>query len=133
MSRTFQIALVEDNPGDVYLIQEALREQSIPYSLELFQDAEGIFDRLKSGEKAPDLILLDLNLPKIEGLDVLKVLRNLPGLDEVPIGVLTSSQSPLDKVKATSSGANRFIQKPTSLDEFLIEVGGAIKELLTGV
>lgn len=130
MSRTFQIALVEDNPGDVYLIQESLREQGISYTLELFEDAEGIFDRLKSGQSQPDLILLDLNLPKIEGLDVLKVLRALPGLDKIPIAILTSSQSPLDQMKARASGASRYIQKPTSLDDFMATVGGAIKELL---
>lgn len=128
--RSYQIALVEDNPGDVYLIQEALREHNILYSLELYQDADGIFERLKSGEVKPDLILLDLNLPKIEGLDVLKSLRSLPGLDSVPIGILTSSQSPQDQAKAQASGADRFIRKPTSLDDFLVSVGGAISEML---
>lgn len=133
LGRNYQIALVEDNPGDVYLIQEALREKGIPYSLELFQDAEGIVQKLSvdhDGGRTPDLILLDLNLPKIEGLDVLRSLRSLPGLDRVPIGILTSSQSPQDQAKAEAAGANRYIQKPTSLDDFLQEVGGAIHELL---
>lgn len=131
--RTYQIALVEDNPGDVYLIQEALREKGIQYNLELFQDAEGIVQKLSlDGDlgRTPDLILLDLNLPKIEGLDVLRSLRSLPGLNGVPIGILTSSQSPQDQAKAEAAGANRYIQKPTSLDDFLQEVGGAIHELL---
>ncbi|HYZ86955.1 MAG TPA: response regulator [Bryobacteraceae bacterium] len=131
-SRTFQIALVEDNPGDVYLIQEALREKGIAYNLELFQDAEAILSKMKvaADEPRPDLILLDLNLPKIEGLDVLRSLRATPGLDRVPIGILTSSQSPYDQAKAQAAGADRYIQKPTSLDEFLTGVGGAIVELL---
>lgn len=131
--RNYKIALVEDNPGDVYLIQEALRERGIAYSLELFQDAEGIVQKLSvdhANGHSPDLILLDLNLPKIEGLDVLRSLRSLPGLDGVPIGILTSSQSPQDQAKAEAAGANRYIQKPTSLDDFLQEVGDAIHDLL---
>jgi CheY-like chemotaxis protein len=131
--RTYQIALVEDNPGDVYLIQETLRENGIAYNLELFEDAEAILKRLQDGNGSStsiDLILLDLNLPKIEGLDVLRTLRSLPGLNEVPIGILTSSQSPQDRAKAQAAGADTFILKPTSLDDFLNSVGGAIKQLL---
>ena len=133
--RTYRIALVEDNPGDIYLIQEALREKKIPYTLDIFEDAEKIVERLaerhtESPDSLPDLILLDLNLPRIEGIDLLRSLRGLDGLADIPIGILTSSQSPQDRQQAEAAGASRFIRKPTSLDEFLAVVGGSISEML---
>jgi CheY-like chemotaxis protein len=133
--RTYRIALVEDNPGDIYLIQETLRDRSIAYTLDLYQDGESIVRVLgcpntADRDKIPDLVLLDLNLPRIEGLEILKSLRSNPQLATVPIGVLTSSQSSRDRERAELAGANRFVWKPTLLTDFLDTVGGAIEDML---
>ncbi len=78
----------------------------------------------------PDAILLDLNTPKSDGFNVLLRLKNTPHLAEVPIAIFTSSQATIDKTRSSVLGAARYIQKPSSLEEFLNTVGQAIKEML---
>ena len=78
----------------------------------------------------PDAILLDLNTPKSDGFNVLVRLKNTPHLAEVPIAIFTSSQATIDKTRSSVLGAARYIQKPSSLEEFLNTVGQAIKEML---
>jgi CheY-like chemotaxis protein len=78
----------------------------------------------------PDLIFLDLNLPKADGLELLRLIRTWPHLAKVPVAVLTSSSAPEDKERAYQLGANLFITKPAGLAEFLAAIGGAATELL---
>jgi CheY-like chemotaxis protein len=84
----------------------------------------------KPGRKAPDLILLDLHLPKTEGVDVLRAVRNMPKLADVPVVILTSSNSPADMHRTALLGAARFISKPSGLNDFLREVGRGVEEML---
>ena len=131
-----QIVVVDDNPADVFLIEEALRENQISCKITRFEDGEQAVRALcnggiERGEVAmPDLILLDLNMPRSEGLEVLKQIRQNKRLAKVPVAILTSSVSPRDRADAESEGAARFVAKPTDLDAFLRTVGAAAKELL---
>jgi len=128
-----QIVLIEDNPGDVFLVEMALKENGIPSQLTLFDNgAEAL--RVLCGTSSeqdfiPDAILLDLNTPRSDGFEVLIKLKQSPRLSHVPIAILTSSQASSDKHR-TAVQSVRFIQKPSKLADFLSVVGQAIKEML---
>jgi len=130
-SKTARIVLVEDNPGDVFLVRKALKEKGIAVDLTCFEDGqEALKSLLQPRRKVPDLILLDLNVPKIEGVDVLRTVRNTPHLADVPVLILTSSESPTDIHRTGLLGAARYITKPSGLDDFLREVGRGVEETL---
>lgn len=128
MSRTVQILLAEDNPADVYLIEEALREHQVSYNIIVVEDGETAIGKLTLGELKPDIVLLDLNMPKRSGSEVLTELRAHTDRD-IPVIVLTSSDSPSDRQAAVNLGATCYIRKPSGLDEFL-EIGATIKQLV---
>jgi two-component system, chemotaxis family, response regulator Rcp1 len=129
MSSTAKILLAEDNPADVYLIEEALREHQVVFEITVAEDGEAAMAMIASGQVKPDLILLDLNMPKRSGGEVLTHLREQLHCKTTPVIVLTSSDSPADREEALRLGATSYIRKPTGLDEFL-EIGAAIKQLL---
>jgi len=126
------ILLVEDNPGDVYLIGEALRRQGLDFELLVAEDGARALrelEKVRQGQaKAPDLILLDLNVPKKNGLEVLRHIRADPACARTPVAILTSSDYPREKVEALDLGASCFIRKPTDLDDYM-KVGATLKEL----
>jgi CheY-like chemotaxis protein len=124
------ILIAEDNPADVYLIEEALREHQVPFTMTIAEDGEAAMDMIAAGQVRPDLILLDLNMPKRSGGEVLARLRQDKNCQKVPVIVLTSSDSPADREEILSLGATSYIRKPTGLDEFL-EIGAAIKRIVT--
>lgn len=124
-----KILLAEDNPADVYLIEEALREHNVPFNITVAEDGESAIAMIAAGKVDPDLILLDLNMPKRSGSEVLSRLRGGSDSGNVPVIVLTSSDSPIDRQEALSLGATLYIRKPTGLDEFL-QIGATIKQLL---
>lgn len=128
MDRTIRILLAEDNPADVYLIEEALREHNVSFSITVCEDGEAAIAMLSRGEPIPDIVLLDLNMPKRSGGEVLDRLRKDSG-KAIPVIILTSSDSPSDRDEALRLGATRYIRKPTGLDEFL-KIGATIRELL---
>ena len=120
------ILLAEDSPADVYLIRQAILKHKKNISLDVIvvTDGEQAIDYiLRRGRFAqvcrPDLIVLDLNLPKSDGVDVLRCARGQPDVSNIPIVVLTSSDSPSDRSITERLGANRFITKPTDLDTFM--------------
>lgn len=127
-----RIFLVEDNAPDVILIREALHAQKISYRLQCCADGEEAIRALSDAETllVPDLIVLDLNLPRIGGFDVLRWVRSEPSLSRVPVAILTSSQSAQDRQLAENLGATAFISKPPNLADFLTKVGSALVELL---
>ncbi|MBC7927168.1 MAG: response regulator [Bryobacteraceae bacterium] len=120
-----KIFLAEDNPADVYLLREALGvENDSEIELVVAHDGEEAMDfvhrRGKFGSLAkPDLIVLDLNLPKSDGSDILRCIRESTELREIPVVVLTSSDSPRDRAAAARLGADGYITKPSDLDAFL--------------
>lgn len=127
MTRTVQILLAEDNPADVYLIEEALREHQVTFAITVAEDGEAAMKLVTSGEVTPDIVLLDLNMPKRSGGEVLDRIRRGANRD-IPVIILTSSDSPSDREEALRLGATCYIRKPTGLDEFL-EIGATIKRL----
>lgn len=131
----FEILLAEDNPADVYLIREALREHDVAFTLQVAEDGKDVLAFL-SGESStlppgvPKLIILDLNLPRHDGIEILQRVRATTRLSGVPVVVLTSSDSPRDRLIATELGATRYLRKPSSLEQFL-QLGAVFKELLS--
>jgi DNA-binding response OmpR family regulator len=125
-----RIVLIEDNPGDVYLLEKALKHRAISYQLIRYEDGEQAMRGLAKGTIVPDLILLDLNLPGPEGFDVLRSIRNRPSLVGVPVGIFTSSDAAKDRHRVSLMGAERYIHKPPMLDEFVDQVGRAVEEIL---
>jgi CheY-like chemotaxis protein len=124
-----RVVVMEDNPADVLLIREALHEQGIEADLVVIPDGEAALEWASTGARA-DLIILDLNLPRHDGIEVLERIRATPGLREVPVAIFSSSDSPQDRAGAEKLGADRFIPKPCTLDEFLL-VGRDIKAMLS--
>jgi CheY-like chemotaxis protein len=121
---TFQILLVEDNPADVYLLSESLREAAVPPQLHVTANGEQALEFLcRQGDHAnaprPHLILLDLNLPRKSGHEVLEELKHNALLHNIPVIVLSSSANERDIARAYDLHANCYIQKPSDLDSFL--------------
>lgn len=125
------IVLIEDNPGDAYLLECALKERGIHYEMRHFEEGDEAL-RAIAGEPElkPDLILVDLNLPGREGFDVLLRLRQNPRLVGIPVGAFTSSDAPKDKHRIGLIGVERYVHKPPTLEGFLSEVGTAVEEML---
>jgi DNA-binding response OmpR family regulator len=126
-NRPAEILLVEDNPGDVELIHEALQFGKVLNRISVVTDGEAalaFLNRTSGFENAPrpDLILLDLNIPKKNGFDVLKEVKNHRDLSRVPVVILTSSQADRDILKSYNLHANCFVSKPLDVDEFLATV-----------
>jgi two-component system response regulator len=118
-----RILLVEDNPGDIRLTQEALKESQMEIHLDIVTDGEQAVDfLLKRGKFTeairPNLILLDLNLPKKNGIEVLKEIKADESLKKIPVIVLTTSDADHDINKAYSLHANCYILKPVDFDDF---------------
>jgi two-component system, chemotaxis family, response regulator Rcp1 len=122
--RPIEILLVEDNPGDVRLTQEALREGKVRNHLHVAADGiEAMAFLRREGQHAhaaqPDLILLDLNLPKKSGREVLAEIKEDPELRRIPVVILTVSKAEEDVLKSYNLHANCYITKPVNLDQFL--------------
>ena len=119
-----KILLVEDNPGDVRLTREALREGKILNELSVVEDGvEALAFLRREGRYAeavrPDLILLDLNLPKKDGREVLEEIKGDGALKKIPVVVLTTSAAERDILKAYDLHANCYITKPVDLEQFI--------------
>jgi CheY-like chemotaxis protein len=129
-----EVLLADDNPSDVYLIREALREHAVDCTLRVAPDGKDAL-RILSGEvgdgdaQSINLIILDLNLPRHDGIEILQRLRDSAILRHVPVVVLTSSDSPRDRLMANQLGAVRYLRKPSNLNEFL-SLGAVFKDLL---
>jgi CheY-like chemotaxis protein len=126
-SRLIEILLVEDNPGDVRLTKEALQDAKVRNTMETVPDGvEAMAFLRKEGRyqhsTRPDLILLDLNLPKKSGLEVLKEVKADEDLRRIPVVVLTTSQAEQDIVKSYDLHANAYIAKPVELCQFIAVV-----------
>jgi len=129
-SRAAEILLIEDNPGDRELIHEALQTGRVLNHISVATDGEeamAFLNQATGYESAPrpDLILLDLNLPKKNGFEVLEEVKENPALSRVPVVILTSSQAERDILKSYDLRANCFISKPVDVDDFLTVVRSA--------
>ncbi len=122
--KMIEILLVEDNPGDVRLIQEALKENKLRNQLHVAKDGAEALDFLRravafADAPRPDLILLDLNLPKKDGHEVLSDIKEDPDLKRIPVVVLTTSDDEHDILASYNLHANAYVTKPLDLEQFL--------------
>ena len=127
MGRAVEILLVEDNPGDIRLTQEVFREGRLANRLHIVRDGVAALAHLRrEGPYAqvarPDLILLDLNLPRKDGRELLAEIKADPALRRIPVVVLTTSSADQDICKAYDLHANCYLTKPVELDEFIAVV-----------
>ena len=116
------ILLVEDNADDEQLTLRAMRQSDVPNIIRVARDGAEAIDALfgvNAGSRLPDLVLLDLKLPKVSGLEVLQRIRSEEKTKTLPIVVLTSSDEERDIVESYNLGANRYIRKPGDFDEFI--------------
>ncbi len=119
-----QVLLVEDSPGDVRLTREAFKDAKVHINLHVAMDGAQAMAFLKreaehANAPRPDLILLDLNLPKKDGREVLKEIKESPGLSSIPVVILTTSASEADILHSYELHANCYITKPVNLEGFL--------------
>jgi CheY-like chemotaxis protein len=119
-----QILLVEDNAADVRLTREALRDAKVLNTLHVVRDGVEAMDFVKGrgefvGAPRPDLIILDLNLPRKDGKEVLGELKADPDLRAIPVAVLTTSSTEIDILQSYDLGANCYLTKPVDLEQFL--------------
>ncbi|MCF4123336.1 response regulator [Antribacter sp. KLBMP9083] len=132
-----EVLLVEDDPGDVLMTREAFEDYKIANRLSVVYDGVSALEFLrKQGAHAdaptPDLVLLDLNLPKMDGLQVLSVVKSDPALRHIPIVVLTTSEAEEDIIGSYSLHANAYVTKPVDFERF-IDVVRQIDEFFVSV
>lgn len=128
-ARPAEILLVEDNPGDVLLTKKAFSKSKIANNISVASDGEQAMNMLRQegkyqGSPMPDLVLLDINLPKMSGKDVLRAIKEDSKLRHIPVVVLTSSLAEMDVIRSYDLHANSYIIKPVSLDKFADVIKG---------
>lgn len=127
MTKLAQILLVEDNRMDIELTLDAFRSHHLGNTIAVVTDGEEaldyVFGRGKYGDRranrVPDLILLDLKMPKMDGFEVLRQLKAAPGVKRIPVIILTSSKEEGDRAMSYDCGANSYLVKPVSFDGFM--------------
>lgn len=130
--QTVEILLVEDNPNDVELTLHALKENNLSNHIEVVRDGAEALDFIfgqgdyshRGSDRHPRVILLDLKLPKVDGLEVLKRLKSDPHARMIPVVVLTSSREERDIVESYQLGVNSYIVKPVDFEQFTEAVRG---------
>jgi two-component system, chemotaxis family, response regulator Rcp1 len=132
IANAIEILLVEDNPGDVRLTEEALKEGKIAVNMRVARDGiEALAMLRREGQHAhlaaPDLVLLDLNMPKMDGREVLRQIKADENLKYIPVVVLTTSAAEKDILQAYGLHANCYITKPVEFDQFM-EIVKSIEE-----
>ena len=131
-----RILVIEDNRSDVFLLDRALKKQNLQFDLvHLLDGGEALAFIRRQGAYAdaatPTLILVDLNLPRYSGEEILRAIRSAGHLDGVPVCVWSSSRSGRDEALLKDLGVSQFITKPSGLDQFM-EIGKIIKDMLAG-
>lgn len=131
---SLRIVLAEDNPADVFLVREALKEHGIHCDLNVISDgaqALAFLNHLDSKPSATqlDLLLLDMHLPKFDGVDILKRLRATECYAQTPVIVMSSSQSPRERAEAEKHAAMHYFRKPSDYAEFMT-LGKLVREVL---
>jgi CheY-like chemotaxis protein len=122
-----EVLLVEDDPGDVLMTQEAFQEHKVRNKLSVVSDGEEALSYLRregtfADATRPDLILLDLNLPRVDGREVLAVIKDDEDLRRIPVVVLTTSQADEDVLRSYSLHANAYVTKPVDFERFITVV-----------
>ena len=128
------VLLVEDNPTDVFVIKEVLESCSIKLHLRIAKDGQEALQYLQEldrneNARCPALVLLDLNVPRVAGIEVLRKLRNVPRCKRTPVVIVTSSVAGSDRIAAQELGAEAYFQKPTELTAYM-ELGPLVERIL---
>jgi CheY-like chemotaxis protein len=129
------VLIVEDNAGDILLIRESLKRHGLRVQLRVATTGEyaiRLIDEIDNNPDTPSprLVILDLNLPRKTGIEVLRRLRQSSRGADIPVVILTTSDVATDREAALQSGANKYLQKPSNLQDFMA-IGGVIKSMLT--
>ena len=135
-SRPYQILLAEDSAADVGIVRIALRNQGFDYVLHVARDGEEAISFIEKADKdqkapGPDLLLLDMHLPKYNGEEILRCLRSTERYGQIPVVVMTSSDAPADQDRAQKHAALVYFRKPSRLAEFT-QLGVIVREVLSG-
>ena len=131
MKPAFRILLAEDNPGDVFLVKEALRRYGVDCNLTVADNGQEGWDLIEAGDADParafDLFMIDLNLPARPGVELVARIRSARGtMAKAPVLIFTSSSSARDRAAANRAGANYYFCKPSNLEQFL-ELGSIVR------
>ena len=131
IGKPVEILLIEDNAGDVGLIEEVFEEAKIKNNIHVAEDGEEAVLYLRgkgkfSGSPRPDIIILDLNLPKKDGREVLREIKEDKYLHNIPVIVLTTSNAEKDILRAYELHANAYVTKPLDFDQFINVVGSIV-------
>ncbi len=121
------VILVDDDEDDRFLIQQAFKQQNTEYLLQALQSGQELFQILEHSPELPSLLILDLNMPLMNGFEVIKRLRTHSEYCSIPIVILTTSDAEADRKRARELGANSFVTKPPSLDQ-LIKIIAQLKQ-----
>ena len=129
------VLLVEDSPADIYIVRESLKKHMKDVELQVLSDGEKAFNLIESTEAddsapSPAILILDLNLPKRSGREILQRIRSSPRLARVPVVIFTSSDSPQDRAETTKLGATAYFRKPADLEEFMC-IGKVVQSVLS--
>ena len=133
--RTPFVLLVEDSPADIYIVRESLKKHLKEVNLQVLNDGEKAFALIEAAEAddsapSPALLILDLNLPKRSGQEILQRIRKSSKLGRIPVVIFTSSDSPADRAETTKLGATAYFRKPADLEEFMC-IGKLVQRVLT--
>lgn len=128
------VLLVEDSPADTYLVRQSLKKHLKNFELTVLDDGEKAFHLIENTEanptlRCPSLLLLDLNLPKRSGHEVLQRMRRSTKCHHVPVVILTSSDSPVDRAETARLGATAYFRKPSDLEAFM-RIGEVVQNIL---
>jgi CheY-like chemotaxis protein len=118
MNNELFVLLVEDDPDDVELMHQALADNDVRYSMELINQGDQVISFLDSCKKFPDVVILDLNIPKLHGREVLKKIKSSVTYSAVPVAILTTASSNMERDNCLALGADVFITKPSSVQGF---------------
>lgn len=130
--KPIRILLVEDDADDIQLLQEALQNNNVNYDMEVVMEGDKVLPHLTQTKILPHIIVMDFNLPKLHGREILRLIRKSEHYSKVPVVVLTTSSSPHDVKFAQDNGADKFITKPSTIKGFnftvetIVNVAGPI-------
>jgi DNA-binding response OmpR family regulator len=116
MKKPLDILLIEDDIDDVDLLKEALNDNNVHYEMEVIMEGDKVYNYLKESDKLPGIIVMDLNLPKTDGKEILQEIKSTSPFINIPIIVLTTSSSKDDMDYCHKMGINKFITKPATID-----------------
>jgi len=131
MNQTLHVLLIEDDADDVELLQEAFANNGVVHTMQVINDGGQVSGYLHANKNYPDVIVMDLNLPKVHGKEILKEIKSAPVYDKIPVIILTTSSSPEDRKYTLNLGANDYLIKPTT-SKGLYNVVSVITKIASG-